>query len=137
MASKNPPSAIVSGAGWLMQFAIGVSEELIARGWSNGDIHSLVTARGKGNMGLCVNAFADAFKMPIVSWCDLLTRKFAWEVDYDEPLSEKLKGRCPDIICRVTGHATDENFPDNRTGKRLVTGKILSLRSESLESFRL
>jgi len=137
MASKNSPTAILSGVGWLTQFASGVLKGLADRGWTDEDIHSLVTDKGLARMGLCIDGFVAAFRRTFVSSYDSLTGSFAWEVDYDESLSGKFEDRDTGTIHRVTGHATDENFPDNRTRKRLVTGKIIFLPSDSLESLRL
>lgn len=50
------------------------------------------------------------------------TGTFRWEVNYDETIAQKISVRA--LMVEVSGYATDENFPDDRKGKRIVTGRI-------------
>ena len=100
-----------------MQFALGVSNGLLARGYNNERIHALVTDLGKESLERGINAFVTALAESFVPTFDLATGTFQWEVNYDESLVTK-------AIVRVTKSATDEKFPDDRTGKRIVVGSI-------------
>lgn len=60
MSSKNKPHQIVSGAGWLVQFAAGVFKGLHEKGMSDEAIHSLGTQAGAEAMERGITAFVAA-----------------------------------------------------------------------------
>ena len=123
MASKNTPTAIMSGAGWLMQFGSGVSNGLLARGYDNDRIHALVTDGGRVDLERGIEAFVTAVAGPSVPMFDPATGTFRWEVNYDETIAAKIAVKDPSLAW-ATDYATDQKFPDDRTGKRIVTGRI-------------
>jgi hypothetical protein len=124
MASKNTPDLIVSGAGWLMQFGSKVSKGLIASGFTAEDIHRLATQQGEEEMSRGIAAFVSAIAGPPVPSYDPATGLYRWLVNYDETIAEKLKNLDPATIGWATDYATDEKFPENRTGTKIVTGRI-------------
>lgn len=124
MASKNTPTAIMSGAGWLMQFGSGVSNGLLARGYDNDRIHALVTDGGKADLERGIDAFVTALAGSPVPTFDPATGTFRWEVNYDETIATKIAVKDPNSLAWATDYATDEKFPDDRKGKRVITGRI-------------
>lgn len=58
-----------------------------------------------------------------VSSYDATTGTFQWEVNYDESIVAKTAVKDSKSIARSTIYATDEKFPDERQGKRIVTGR--------------
>lgn len=62
--------------------------------------------------------------LPGVASYDPATGIYRWEVDYDQTIAEKLAVKDPSRIGWATDYATDEKFPDERCGKRVVTGRI-------------
>ncbi|MCC7160689.1 hypothetical protein IT399_03145, partial [Candidatus Nomurabacteria bacterium] len=124
MGSKNSPTAMVSGAGWGAQFIISVSNGLLARGLSHEQIHSLVTDDGKEKLERGIDGFVNALASLFTPTFDLATGKFRWETNYDESIVKKTAVKDPNSFAWATNYATDEKFPDNRKGKRIVTGRI-------------
>ena len=126
MASKNTPTAIVSGAYWAANFFEKLASGLRSRGWEDERIHALVTQQGAEEMGRGIAAFVDAIAGPSVPTFDPATGTFRWEVDYDQSIAEKTaeSERDSKSLAWVTDYASDAKFPDNRSGKRVVAGRI-------------
>lgn len=55
--SRKDPGLIVSGAGWIASFAEKLTSGLRAQGWSNDQIHTLVTDEGDETIDKIVEAF--------------------------------------------------------------------------------
>jgi len=68
MASKNTPTAIVSGAYWAASFFEKISAGLQARGWDNERIHSLVTAQEQDVLDQGIDAFVDALVSSVLEY---------------------------------------------------------------------
>lgn len=49
---------------------------------------------------------------------------FTWLVDYDQPIADKIAVKDPKSLAWATDYATDEKFPDERRGKRIVSGRV-------------
>ncbi len=55
---------------------------------------------------------------------DPATGTFRWQVNYDETTAAKIAVKDTKSLAWATDHATDEKFPDDRKGKRVVMGRI-------------
>lgn len=124
MGSKNTPTAMVSGAGWGAQLLIGVSNGLLARGWTHEQIHTLVTDAGREKLERGIDGFVNALAGPFKPTFDLATGTYRWETNYDETLATKIAVKDPLSLAWATDYATDQKFPDERKGKKIVSGRI-------------
>ena len=122
--AKNTPTAIVSGAGWIMSFTTGVSNGLLARGMTHEQIHALVTDEGKERLERGIDGFVNALAGPAVPTFDLVTGTFRWETNYNESITTKIAMKDPNSVAWATDYATDEKFPDERKGKKIVSGRV-------------
>lgn len=55
---------------------------------------------------------------------DSVSRRFRCLADYDESIAEKVAKRKLGSLISSSEHATDENYPDERRGKKVVSGRL-------------
>ncbi len=104
MASKDKP-AIVSGAGWIGDFAGKLVNGLIERGCSLEQIHSLVTSEGKIAMGKFIDGVAEYLRNA--------GNLFRLVVDYNQSLAEMIvRGKYDWVNFDIS----EKHFPVARRG---------------------
>ena len=121
MASKNTPAAIISGAGWLMQLALGLVKGLLSRGWDNERIHALVTDKGKADMQRVIDALVNALAEPVAPVIDLATGICRFVVDFGKSLEEMIAAGKYDWR---NNDITSARFPITGGGRVSVDAKL-------------
>lgn len=121
MASKNTPVAIISGAGWLMQLALGLVKGLLSRGWDNERIHALVTDKGKTDMERVIDALVNALVAPLAPAIDLATGICRFTIDFGKSLEEMIAAGKYDWR---NNEITAARFPITGGGTVMVDGKL-------------
>ncbi len=121
MASKNTPVAIISGAGWLMQLALGLVKGLLSRGWDNERIHALVTDKGKTDMERVIDALVNALAESVAPALDFTTGICRFVVDFGKSLEEMIAAGCYDL---KNDDITAARFPISGGGTVSVDAKL-------------
>lgn len=121
MASKNTPVAIISGAGWLMQLALGLVKGLLSQGWDNERIHALVTDKGKTDMQRVIDALVNALAEPVAPVIDIATGICRFVVDFGKSLEEMIAAGRYDW---KNDDITAKRFPRSGSGTVTVDAKL-------------
>lgn len=121
MASKNSPVAIISGAGWLMQLALGLVKGLLSHGWDNERIHALVTDKGKMDMQRVIDALVNALAEPVAPVINIATGICRFVVDFGKSLEEMITAGCYNS---KNGFITTARFPNSGWGTVVVDAKL-------------
>jgi len=103
--SKKSADTMVSAAGWITHLVVRITDGLRERGWSNDQIHALVTDEGTETIDKIVEAFlAGGWK---------LGEALRVTVDYDRSVEDGVRAGRYDY---ANPNITSKNFPASKSG---------------------
>lgn len=132
MASKNKPTAIISGAGWLMQFAILLIETLrTVGGWDDERIHALITKNGREDLERGVAAFVEVLAGKLFNPAEYFRTRpglYVWEGFTKQILSVAAPATAPNVKLRE--YNLPRNMTDAEIQAELGEGHVFTNASE-------